>query len=89
MFCLHRNVVFSARYITQLKHSLASLHRPVPHISLKKSGDTVELGKTSTNKRTYIIRDFSASNAGTYVCRTWNDYGDSSEVTTTVTMLGE
>ena len=63
--------------------------RPVPRISLKKSGDTVELGKTSTNKRTYIIRDFSASNAGTYVCRTWNDYGDSSEVTTIVTMLVE
>ncbi|XP_028408042.1 contactin-6-like [Dendronephthya gigantea] len=61
--------------------------RPVPHISLKKSGGTTELGKTTTNKRTYVIRDFSAKDAGTYVCIVRNDYGDSSEVTTTVTML--
>ena len=60
----------------------------MPHISLTKSGDTTELGKTSTNKRTYVIRDFGAKDAGTYVCRVRNDYGDSSEETTSITMLG-
>ncbi|CAB4004369.1 contactin-6-like isoform X2, partial [Paramuricea clavata] len=63
--------------------------RPVPHISLKKSGSTVELGKASTNKRSYVIREFSEKDAGTYICRTSNDYGDSTEVTTSVTMLVE
>ena len=60
----------------------------MPHISLTKSGDATELGKTSTNKRTYVIRDFNAKDAGAYVCRTWNDYGESHEETTSITMLG-
>jgi hypothetical protein len=71
------------------KLSLTLFNRPVPHISLKKSGGTVELGKASTNKRSHVIREFSEKDAGTYVCRTYNDYGDSTEVTTSVTMLGK
>lgn len=76
------------RLFTMLR-LLHAFSRPVPHISLKKSGGTTELGKTTTNKRIYAIRDFSAKDAGTYVCTVRNDYGDSSEVTTSVTMLGK
>lgn len=63
--------------------------RPVPHISLTRLGDSMELGKPSHNKVTYVIKTFTAKDAGKYVCRTRNDYGDTSESTTSVTMLGE
>lgn len=63
--------------------------RPVPKISLKKKGKDTELGKVLANKRTYVIRRFNAEDAGDYVCTTSNDYGDSSERTTTIQMLVE
>ncbi|XP_046841104.1 contactin-5-like [Xenia sp. Carnegie-2017] len=63
--------------------------RPVPLVSLTRLGHKEELGKTTSNKRQYVIYNFDAKNAGTYVCRARNSYGDWYEATTTVTMLEE
>ena len=51
-------------------------------------GANIELGTSSANKRRYIIRSFSQQHAGDYVCKASNVYGDVSEKTTTIHMLG-
>ena len=65
------------------------LSRPVPSITLKKTGTHVTLGTTTGNVNRLVIDSFALHDAGEYMCMASDDSGASNIKSTVITMEGK